>query len=570
MQEITWQSVVPQFTQFEQHIENYASIVAANSPSKIQFRLNNAIRRIMFESHFPRLLLLVAPDVHEYFELVNQMVTENLPSLDNPIICAENFTEIQLFGALYPSLPDLLTQSGEQNVTTSPTSHKVEGLLHQANGGVLILSLTHLLQNHPRVWNRLKTTLSTGRLEWKSAKADVYCKPEGFQAISTRVIIIGDRGLMSDFEDLEPCLHSISSYCEYEQDVRLSNENIDDYLSMIKYFQMKFEIKPLTSSAIRRVMEAGVRFCEDHDRMPLCPLWYQMLLREADFQSSVAQIDEIDIQKAITEKRLRESYLPLRVLDDIHNGQVVIDTSGEKIGQVNGLTVIEMSGHPMVYGEPARISCVVHFGDGDITDVERKVELAGNIHAKGMMIMQAFIHAALDLDEPLPFSASIVFEQSYCEVDGDSASLAELCAFVSALSLQPINQGIAITGAVDQFGRVQAVGGINEKIEGFYHICDQRGLTGTQGVILPKANLRALCLNYDLIESIKAGQFHLWAVEDIEQVFPLIMGMAFSGNESDDEETLLDKMIDRIETFHHAGPRYSSLMNKVKNWFNPN
>lgn len=563
MHEITWQSVVPQFSQFEQHIENYPLIVAATSLSKIQCRLNNAIRQTVLESPLSRLLLVTAPDVHDYFELVKQMVKENLPSAETPIICGDCFTEAQLFGAIYPATP------ADNDVTLS---HKKLGLLHQANSGVLLLSLTHLLQLHPRVWNRLKSTLSRGVLDWESAKPTVYCSPEPAEKILVKIILIGDRSLMADFEELEPSLHSLSAYCEYEQDVYLSANNMDDYLAALKHIQLIAGTKPLTSSAIKRVMEAGVRFTEEHDRMPLCPLWYQTLFRDAEIQANYPQIEDVDIERAISEKYRRESYLPLRVLDDIHHGQVLIDTSGECIGQINGLTVVEMPGHPVVYGEPARISCVVHFGDGDITDVERKVELAGNIHAKGMIIMQAFIHTALDLDEPLPYSASIVFEQSYGEVDGDSASLAELCVLVSALSLQPIKQSIAITGAVDQFGRVQAVGGINDKIEGFYQICELRGLTGAQGVILPKANLRALCLNQNVVESIKAGKFHLWAVEHVEQVFPLITGMAFGGNviegENDEEETLLDKIAQRIETFHHGEPRYSSLMNKLKSWFN--
>ncbi|MEG2042983.1 MAG: S16 family serine protease, partial [Hafnia sp.] len=173
-------------------------------------------------------------------------------------------------------------------------------------------------------------------------------------------------------------------------------------------------------------------------------------------------------------------------------------------------------GHPLMFGEPSRITCAVHLGDGEFTDVERKAELGGNLHAKGMMIMQAFLISELDLEQQLPFSASIVFEQSYGEVDGDSASLAELCALISALSLAPINQQIAVTGSVDQFGHVQPIGGVNEKIEGFFEACQRRGLTGTQGVIIPATNVRHLCLNAEVIEAVKAGTFHLWAVENAE------------------------------------------------------
>ncbi len=210
------------------------------------------------------------------------------------------------------------------------------------------------------------------------------------------------------------------------------------------------------------------------------------------------------------------------------------------------MTVIDVPGHPLSYGEPARISCVIHFGDGDISDVERKAELGGNLHAKGMMIMQAFVSSALNLDEPLPYSASVVFEQSYCEVDGDSASLAELCSLVSALSEYPINQQIAVTGAVDQFGRVQAVGGLNEKIEGFYHVCKHQGLTGKQGVILPKSNLKHLSLHKDVVESIKNEEFHIWSVSTVDEAVPILMSHPFRG---DDETSVVRQIAKRIEGF---------------------
>ena len=219
---------------------------------------------------------------------------------------------------------------------------------------------------------------------------------------------------------------------------------------------------------------------------------------------------------------------------------------------------IDVSGHPLSYGEPARISCVIHFGDGDISDVERKAELGGNLHAKGMMIMQAFVSSALQLDEPLPYSASVVFEQSYCEVDGDSATLAELCSFVSALSEYPINQQIAVTGAVDQFGRVQAVGGLNEKIEGFYRVCKHQGFTGKQGVILPKTNLKHLALHKDVVESIKNDEFHIWSVETVDEAIPIIMGKPFRG---DDETSVIHKIAERIENFEkHELPQGLSLI----------
>lgn len=229
--------------------------------------------------------------------------------------------------------------------------------------------------------------------------------------------------------------------------------------------------------------------------------------------------------------------------DEIELGQILIETEGEVVGQINGLSVLEFPGYPVAFGEPTRISCVVHAGDGEFTDVERKAELAGNLHAKGMMIMQAFLITELELDQQLPFSASMVFEQSYSEVDGDSASLAELCALVSALSLRPINQQFAVTGSVDQFGNVQPIGGVNEKIEGFFEVCQRRGLTGTQGVVLPAANLRHLCLQEDVVEAVREGKFHLFPVETAPEALSLLTNCAY-----DDEQqpNLLSAIRERI------------------------
>ncbi|MEF1228983.1 S16 family serine protease, partial [Vibrio fortis] len=308
---------------------------------------------------------------------------------------------------------------------------------------------------------------------------------------------------------------------------------------------------------------AGAREAEDQTYTPLCPIWHNTLLSEATIESNNTEINSIHIEQALSHKYQRESYLPERALDDILDGQVIIETQGEQVGQVNGLTVIDVPGHPMSYGEPARISCVIHFGDGDISDVERKAELGGNLHAKGMMIMQAFVSASLNLEDPLPYSASVVFEQSYCEVDGDSASLAELCSLVSALSEYPINQQIAVTGAVDQFGRVQAVGGLNEKIEGFYHVCKHQGLTGEQGVILPHTNLKHLALQPDVVESIKNGQFHIWSVSNVDEAIPLIMNKPFRDEE---QESVLSKIAERIENFErHEHP--PGIVERIKNWF---
>lgn len=219
-------------------------------------------------------------------------------------------------------------------------------------------------------------------------------------------------------------------------------------------------------------------------------------------------------------------------------------------------------GHPELIGEPSRITCVAHFGDGEFTDVERKVELGGNIHAKGMMIMQAYLNYELKLEQPQPFSDSIVFEQSYNEVDGDSASLAELCALISALSLQPIDQQIAVTGAVDQFGYVQPIGSINQKIESFFNVCFQRELTGQQGVIIPAANIRHLCLKTDLIAAVKSGVFHIWPVEHVSEAISILTKHAYYKQQYDTNNLHLLALIqERItQANNQERPKFMGLL----------
>ncbi|MBC8654052.1 Lon protease family protein, partial [Providencia vermicola] len=247
--------------------------------------------------------------------------------------------------------------------------------------------------------------------------------------------------------------------------------------------------------------------------------------------------------QAVENRLWRHNFLMERTQDDILQEQIFVKTEGEVIGQVNGLSVLQYPGHPEAIGEPSRITCVAHLGDGEFTDVERKAELGGNIHAKGMMIMQAYLNYELKLEQPQPFSASIVFEQSYGEVDGDSASLAELCALISALSLQPIDQQIAITGAVDQFGYVQPIGGVNEKIEGFFDICAKRGLTGEQGVIIPMANIRHLCTKAEVVSAVQEGQFHIWPVEHVAQAITLLTKQPYFEQQAEEENVHLLALI---------------------------
>lgn len=558
MHEQNWRSMTPDYSQYQAILEQYDDLLPAKTGT-LQDRLSDAVRRFTAVELQPRVLRITAPDNKVYRDYVIELISQQAEAKnESPVIVAgENVTEQTLFGAVYPPIE-------ENNISKQQVKH---GLVHQANNGYLVLSVTAILAN-PSLWPRLKSILMNGTLEWQAASnKSLYPLPPAEQ-LNIKLVLIGDRYLMAELENAEPDISSgFTMYGEFEQDLIINKDNLSLYLAYLKAIIKKAKLPELADSqAIEMVLKTGARYAEDQTRVPLCPIWHQSLLCEAALESQGQKMTAQHLKDSIQAREYRESYLPERAIEDIHHGQVLIDCQGKEVGQVNGLTVVEVPGHPRAYGEPARISCVVHFGDGDISDVERKAELGGNIHAKGMMIMQAFISTALDLDQPLPFSASIVFEQSYSEVDGDSASLAELCSLVSALSMQPLNQQIAVTGAVDQFGRVQAVGGINEKIEGFYQVCAYRGLTGNQGVILPKTNMTNLCLNDEVLEAIKAGKFHLWSAESVDDALPLLTGQAFRSDDQD-AETLLAKIAERIDIFHNGEMvKHIGLLERIRNW----
>ncbi|ELO1776942.1 Lon protease family protein [Vibrio fluvialis] len=541
-----WRLVTPQYDQFNAEFSQYPSLPPV-SLFGTQTRLSQAIERFIHINGFSRVLLINAPDNSIYRSLIKEQMDSLVTTA--PVVVTETLNMVTIFGQV----------KAENGQVVNETS----GLLDQANNGYLIVSANLLLAN-PATWPMLKSAILGDPV------SPLNCDPKSpiqtplNKCYNIKLVVVGDRNQLGDVDFLDADIHAgLCLFSELEMDIKIEPETITTYLGYLRWIANRYQLPDLSQDAIEAVMTAGARYTEDQHYAPLCVMWLRALLEEASLISSGQRIEENHVELALNQRYYRESYLPERALDDILDGQVIIETQGEQIGQVNGLTVIDIAGHPVSYGEPARISCVIHFGDGDISDVERKVELGGNLHAKGMMIMQAFVSSALNLDVPLPFSASVVFEQSYSEVDGDSASLAELCSLVSALSEYPIDQQIAVTGAVDQFGRVQAVGGLNEKIEGFYRVCQHQGFTGEQGVILPKSNLKHLALHKSVVESIKNGEFNIWPVSNVDEAVPVLMNKPFRG---DDEESVISRIAERIENFEkHVQPQ--GFVERVKNWF---
>ncbi|WP_045481100.1 S16 family serine protease [Vibrio owensii] len=545
MNQVNWQDVTPSFEQYEKILSNAPSL-PLKSFIDLQPRLEATVRRFVNVRGLTRILLVNCTDNSVYRGFIRdtlQMTT------DTPVVVTESLDAKELFDRYSVNLDGQTTFES--------------GLIAKAHGGYLIVPANLVLANAAR-WPSIKAAIQGGSFAPTNLTPNrIASSPLGSQEYDVKLVITGDRNQLAEIEYVDEDFSAgITMYTEVEEDIHLSEESLRSYIGLVNWVCQRYQYPALSSQAFRRLILAGMRYTEDQHYLPLGVMWHSQLLALASQYSNASVIEFDDIDKAIDDKYYRESYLPQRAVDDILDGQVIIETTGEQVGQINGLTVIDMAGHPVSYGEPARISCVIHFGDGDISDVERKAELGGNLHAKGMMIMQAFVSSALNLDEPLPYSASIVFEQSYSEVDGDSASLAELCCLVSALSESPVNQQIAVTGAVDQFGRVQAVGGLNEKIEGFYQVCKHQGFTGEQGVIMPKSNLKHLALHKDVIKSIKNGEFHIWSVSTVDEAIPILMSKPFRG----EDDSIIGKIAERIENFErHEHP--VGIVERIKNWF---
>ncbi|HDR1111904.1 TPA: Lon protease family protein [Pasteurella multocida] len=410
------------------------------------------------------------------------------------------------------------------SIRIHPRSQEIQlnpGLVHQLNGGVLILGVGSLI-NQFDLWIRLKQLLLTHRFDWYSAHPfkDLPCDIPSYP-LSLKVILLGNREELATLAELDADLYDLADYSEIESYYAI--ESAEQRMKWAEYVQSMasyHQLPQLTLDGLNKLYQLLVRESEDRAFVSISPLKLKAILSGSAIlkqKDTNALLSAVDFEQFFQQKEIQQSFLKEHTYSDILHEQVYVATEGDIVGQINGLSVIEYPGTPMAFGEPSRISCIVQFGDGEVVDVERKSELAGNIHGKSIMIAQACLAHTLGFPSQLPFSASLVFEQSYGEIDGDSASLASFCVLASALADYPLPQSIAITGAIDQFGLVHSVGGVNAKIEGFFSICARRGLTGQQGVMVPSTVIHQLSLSEDVVNAVKAGQFFIYPVEDVYQ-----------------------------------------------------
>lgn len=407
----------------------------------------------------------------------------------------------------------------------------VPGALHRANGGYLVLDARRLLTANFG-WEALKQSLRAGEIrvisleQMLSVASTVSLEPEPIP-LQVKVVLIGPPQIYYVLADADPdFLDLFKVAAEFEDRLDRSPETMGRYARLVATAARRHHLRPLERAGIARVVEEAVRIGGDGDKLTTHVATLTDLMQEADHFAGIAGktvIGASDVEAAVAARRRRADRLYWRLQEEIKRQTIRIETDGERIGQINGLSVYSLG--VTSFGHPTRITAQVRFGRGELIDIEREVALGGPIHSKGVLILSGFLGGRFGRNGPLSLTASLVFEQSYGMVEGDSASAAELFALMSALAEIPIRQCFAVTGSVDQLGRVQAIGGVNEKIEGYFDVCQARGLTGHQGVIIPAANVRHLMLRSDIVAAAKAGQFQVIPIDTVDQGLELLIGL---------------------------------------------
>ncbi len=452
---------------------------------------------------------------------VNIMVSHKFNS-GAPVVFEDLPTHYNLLGHV-----EQLTQMGTISTDFSLIR---SGALHRANGGFLFLEAEQILEQ-PYAWQGLKRALRSRQIRLSSLEqmltltGSISLEPDSLP-LSIKVVLLGEPQIYYELLEFEPELNRLFKIrADFSDTLPRTADNEQHYLRLIADYVHKKKLLPIDRSGLAELLMDSSRKAEDQASLSLHAASLGDLLCEANQVAIAAHAKQISaqhIQATVAERNYRLGYLRELYWHDLQRGTQLIETSGQRIGQINALTVVHYADSE--FGLPARLTAAVYQGAGDILDIERSVDLGGALHAKGILIMSSFLRAHFGRAQPLHFSAALAFEQSYGEIDGDSATLAELSALISSISQLPIDQSWAITGSMNQLGIVQPIGGINAKIEGFYDTCLLQGLTGKQGVIFPALNTQHLMLRADVIEAVRQGQFHLHAVHSIEQTLELLIG----------------------------------------------
>lgn len=431
----------------------------------------------------------------------------------------------------YPYLIGQIEHVAQMGTLLTDFSLIRSGALHRANGGYLVLDVQKVL-SHPFAWEGLKHALISRRIETKtleqiySLASTVALEPEAI-ALDVKVVLVGSREffyLLQEYDPEFPELFKV--FADFDDEMERNEENVRQHARLLGTIARRENLKPLDRSAVARLIEESSRHAGDAEMLSARVRRINDLVREAHYwacKNGNGAVKATDVQAAIEAQDRRAGRIRDRLHREILRGTILIDTAGERVGQINGLSVLQLG--DFLFGQPSRITARLALGGGKVVDIEREVELGGPIHSKGVLILSSYLASHYVTDRPLSLSASLVFEQSYGGVEGDSASLAELCALLSALAEAPIRQSFAVTGSVNQNGGVQAIGGVNQKIEGFFDICKARDLTGDQGVLIPESNVKHLMLRRDVVAAVAEGKFRIFAVASVDEALHLLTGL---------------------------------------------
>lgn len=440
------------------------------------------------------------------------------------------------------------------------------GALHRANGGYLLIDAKRLL-SRPMAYEALKQALRRSTIEIESAAqlygfpSTITLQPESIP-LTVKVVLMGDRMLHYLLSAYDPDFQDqFKVIADFDEDIERSDSALGDFHRVIAGLAQHAETRALDAGGVGRLCEYSVRMASDSGKLSLKMETLRDVLIEADHWAGEAGRDLVtaaDIDRSLERREFRVDRIRERIQEEIGKGTIRIESEGAAAGQMNGLVVLQIG--DFAFGRPSRISAQVRLGSGSVVDIEREVKLGGPLHSKGVMILSGYLGAKFGLEAPLSLSATLVFEQSYGGVDGDSASAAELITLLSAIAQVPLAQHFAMTGSVDQMGRVQAIGGVNHKIEGFFDVCAARGLTGEQGVLIPATNKRHLMLQDRVVEAVAAGRFHIHAVETVDQAIELLTGLP--AGEPDENGTYPEgsfhrKVADRLAALAEARRKFA-------------
>jgi predicted ATP-dependent protease len=471
-----------------------------------------------------------------------------------PVVFEENPSYYHMFGRM-----DYRSTFG--SMITDHTMIK-PGALHRANGGYLIVNALDLL-TQPLVWETLKRALRTRQVRLENMGEQLSIIPTATLSpepipLDVKVAMIGTprifQILAASDEDFRKLF---KARADFTTDVARTNANMQTYARFIARQCKELGMRPFDPGAVAEVIEFSSRLVSDQRKLSLNFMEIVDVLVESDYWACDAGAKTVTanyVEEAIEQRIYRSNLIEERVHEFLTNEIVKVDTEGAVVGQVNGLSVYDIGDYS--FGRPSRITARVSLGRGQVVNIEREVNRSGPSHSKGFLILQGYINGKFAHRQPLSFAATIAFEQVYNEVEGDSASSTELYALLSAITDVPLRQGVAVTGSVNQLGQVQAIGGVNEKVEGFYAVCKARGLTGDQGVMIPKDNLRNLMLKPEVVKAVQDGKFNIWGVSTIDQGIELLTGMPAGKLRKDDtypEGTIFRRVTDALEAMTRRG-----------------